>query len=162
PISTAAPYYGLNAGLFKAQKKQHQQQQQQHPRHHRKSNAVDSPELNLGWLFADDQQPQYSAPLKAASTKKSGRALQHKHEPFNAPAHLIHAPNKPAQHTHAAPARHSKPPVIHATSRPRRQEPRTPEMNLGWLFKEDETPAFRSLPKAHEPSSINIGQMSNG
>ncbi|KAF9206286.1 hypothetical protein BGZ59_011750 [Podila verticillata] len=120
----SAPYYGLDSTFFK----------QPHTHHANKSDAVDSPEPNLGTLF----------PEESASKKSHMPTFNNSPSAFKAPAHIA---NKPK-------SKHTPPHMAHTTPR-RSEEPHTPEMNLGQLSQENEEPSTRhyqpstqALPKS--------------
>lgn len=134
-------------------------------------NCQDTPEMNLNTLFPEDQSLSQSkkdawSPLKSTVTRQdtpemgldklfpedssSGKApisAQHaqSHEPFNAPAHQVHHSSK-----HFAAGRSS------------------PEMNLGSLFSEDQSPPqpkkkvsspLKNTPTRQDTPEMNLNNL---
>ncbi|KAG0270745.1 hypothetical protein BGZ95_001581, partial [Linnemannia exigua] len=135
----------------------------------------DTPEMNLGSLFLEDSQSPSHPKKKTSSPMKSTLARQDtpemnldklfpedatnkapQHEPFNAPAHLLHQVNK-IRFSSSAPLK----------STPTRQD--TPEMNLDKLFPEDSTSSsqpkkkplspLKDTPTRQDTPEMNLGSL---
>ncbi|KAG0030386.1 hypothetical protein BGZ81_002724 [Podila clonocystis] len=120
--SGSAPHYGLNSTFFKQP-------------HTHKSNAVDSPELNLGTLFPEESVTKKSTYKPTFNTSRTA---------FKAPAHLANKPKIKHAPNQATPRHH--------------EEAHTPEMNLGSLFQENEELSTRHYEQSTQalPKSLRV------
>ncbi|KAG0026966.1 hypothetical protein BGZ82_009206 [Podila clonocystis] len=154
--SGSAPHYGLNSTFFKQP-------------HTHKSNAVDSPELNLGTLFPEESSQKTAkksnlphlhhqlhqhtdSPELNLGTLFPEESEKNTYKPtfntsrpaFRAPAHLANKPKIKHAPNQATPRRH--------------EEAHTPEMNLGSLFQENEELSARHYEQSTQalPKSLRV------